>query len=110
MIDRQGRLVTGSFNSARLEAPDGALFRLDADHGLHRLDKNLVLSNGIAVSPDGKTLYVSEMFANKITAYDYDPQNGNVGNRRVFVDIPKEAGKPARPSVTSNPPPASVEA
>ena len=94
MIDRQGRLVTGSFNSARLEAPDGALFRLDADHGLHRLDNNLVLSNGIAVSPDGTTLYVSEMFANKITTYDYDSDTGTVTNRRVFVEIPKEAGMP----------------
>jgi sugar lactone lactonase YvrE len=94
MIDRQGRLVVGSYNSARLEAADGSLFRLDPDRGLHKLDKNLVLSNGIAVSPDSRTLYVSEMFANKITAYDYDAGTGGVGNRRVFVEIPKEAGMP----------------
>ncbi len=94
MIDRQGRLVVGSYNSARLEAADGSLFRLDPDRGLHKLDKNLVLSNGIAVSPDSRTLYVSEMFANKITAYDYEAETGGVGNRRVFVEIPKEAGMP----------------
>ena len=94
MIDRQGRLVTGSFNSVRLETPDGALFRLDADRRLHPLDTKLVLSNGIAVSPDGRILYVSEMFANKITAYDYDSETGTVANRRVFVGIPKEAGMP----------------
>ena len=71
-IDRQGRLVVGSYNSNQLDAPDGSLYRLDADCTLHRLDNNLVLSNGIALSPDGKTLYVSEMFAHKITAYDYE--------------------------------------
>lgn len=94
MIDRQGRLLVGSFNSDQLEAPDGSLYRLDTDHSLHRLDGNLVLSNGIAISPDGKTLYVAEMFANKITVYDYDSETGDAGNRRVFVEIPDEAGKP----------------
>ncbi len=93
-IDRQGRLLVGSYNSDQLDAPDGSLYRLDADRTLNKLDKNLVLSNGIALSLDGKTLYVSEMFANKITAYDYDIETGTAGNRRVFVAIPEEAGKP----------------
>jgi D-xylonolactonase len=93
-IDRQGRLLVGSYNSARLDAPDGSLYRLDADRTLRKLDKNLVLSNGIGLSPDGKTLYVSEMFAHKITAYDYEIESGIAGNRRVFVAIPEDAGKP----------------
>lgn len=93
-IDRQGRLIVGSFNSARLESPDGSLYRLDTDQRIKRLDGGLVLSNGIAISPDGKTLYVAEMFAHKITAYDYDPESGDASNRRVFVEIPDEAGKP----------------
>ena len=59
IIDRQGRLLVGSFNSARLEAPDGSLYRLDTDHGLNRLDGGLVLSNGIAISPGKPTLIAS---------------------------------------------------
>jgi sugar lactone lactonase YvrE len=39
-------------------------------------------------------LYVAEMFAGKITAYDYDADSGTVSNRRVFVNIPKENGMP----------------
>jgi sugar lactone lactonase YvrE len=93
-IDRQGRLLVGSYNSDQLDAPDGSLYRLDTDHALHKLDQNLVLSNGIALSPDGKTLYVSEMFANKINAYDYDIESGIASNRRVLVEIPEDAGKP----------------
>ncbi len=93
-IDRQGRLLVGSYNSVRLDAPDGSLYRLDTDRTLHKLDKNLVLSNGISLSPDGKTIYVSEMFANKITAYDYDIESGTADNRRVFATIPQDAGKP----------------
>jgi sugar lactone lactonase YvrE len=34
------------------------------------------------------------MFANKITAYDYEAETGDIRNRRVFVEIPKDAGMP----------------
>jgi sugar lactone lactonase YvrE len=94
IIDRQGRLVTGSFNHTTLEAPDGELYRLDPDRSMHKLDSRLVLSNGIAVSPDSHTLYVAEMFAHKITAYDYDAATGTVSNRRIFAYIPPEDGMP----------------
>lgn len=101
MIDRQGRLVTGSFNHTTLTAPDGELYRLDPDLSLHKLDTQLVLSNGIGVSPDSQTLYVAEMFAQKITAYDYDAATGTVSNRRLFVEIPVEHGMPDGVTVDS---------
>lgn len=101
MIDRQGRLVTGSFNHTTLGAPDGELFRLDPNLSLHKLDTQLILSNGIGVSPDSQTLYVAEMFAQKITAYDYDAATGTVSNRRTFVSIPPEDGMPDGVTVDS---------
>ena len=94
VIDRQGRLLVGSFNSADPDAPDGSLYRLDTDCSLHKVDKNIALSNGIALSPDGKTVYASEMSANRINAYDYDISTGTLANRRVFVALPEDAGKP----------------
>ena len=93
-VDRQGRLLVGSFNSARPDASDGSLYRLDTDRSLHKLDTNIALSNGIALSPDGRTLYASEMSAYRINAYDYDIESGTVENRRVFVAIPEDGGKP----------------
>ena len=93
-IDRQGRLLVGSFNAARPEASDGSLYRLDTDRSLHKLDTNIALSNGIALSPDGKTLYASEMSAYRINKYDYDIESGTVANRRVFVSISEDGGKP----------------
>jgi sugar lactone lactonase YvrE len=101
MIDRQGRLIVGSFNHTKLEAPDGSLYRLDSDCSLHKLDSQLVLSNGIGISPDSKTLYIAEMFAHKITAYDYDARTGTVSNRRMFVYIPPENGMPDGVTVDS---------
>lgn len=94
MIDPQGRFYVGSYNAADLEAPDGSFFRLDEDKSLHKLDDKLIVTNGVALSPDHKTLYLVEMFANRILAYDYDTATGAAQNRRVFVDIPADDGMP----------------
>ena len=87
-------MIVGSYNSANLDSPDGSVYQLNPDNTLHKIDSGIVTSNGIGLSPDGKTLYVTEMFANKITAYDYNIETGDVSNRRTFVDIPKDAGMP----------------
>jgi len=45
-------------------------------------------------SPDGGTLYVTDMFRRRILAYDYDLATGAVSGRRVFATIPEDAGLP----------------
>ena len=86
--------MVGSFNAADHDAPDGSLYRLDTDRSLHKIDENIALSNGIAISPDGKTVYASEMSAYRINAYDYDAATGTLANRRVFVTLPEDGSKP----------------
>jgi sugar lactone lactonase YvrE len=93
-IDRQGRLVAGTFNPGSLESPDGSIYRLDADKTIYKLDSGLTVPNGITFSLDGKTLYVAEMLKNRILFYDYDTKTGNVSNKKTFADIPKEKGMP----------------
>jgi len=93
-VDPAGRYVVGSFNVKVLDAADGNLWSMGAGGKTTKLDTGLVLPNGITFSPDGQTLYLAEMFRNRILAYDYDPKTGAAGNRRVFVDVPKEAGMP----------------
>ena len=94
MVDRKGRFYVGSYNNDDLESPAGSLYRVDADRSLHKLYTGLAVSNGIGLSPDNKTLYVVDMFAHRILAFDYDEETGDVGNRRIFVDIPEETGLP----------------
>ena len=45
-------------------------------------------------SPDGKTLYLVDMFHSNILAYDHDPATGAVENRRIFASVPEEDGFP----------------
>lgn len=44
-------------------------------------------SNGLAWSPDGRTMYQSDTAAQTIYAFDYDPHYGQASKRRVFAEI-----------------------
>jgi sugar lactone lactonase YvrE len=48
---------------------------------------DLIFPNGMALTPDGKTLVVAETFAHRLTAFDVDPQTGSLSGRRVFADL-----------------------
>ena len=93
-VDRQGRLLAGSMNERDLYAPDGALFRIDPDGAVTRLDEGYAVANGIGLSPDGHTLYVTDMFHGRILAYDYDPGPGTASGRRTFATVPAADGLP----------------
>jgi len=93
-IDRQGRLLAGTANIQQYDAPDGVVYRLDADKSLHEIDDGYAVANGMGFSPDGKTLYVTDMFNNRIIVLDYDTEAGTVSNRRTFVEVPTDEGLP----------------
>lgn len=93
-IDRRGALIAGTMNFREHRKPEGALFRLSPDLELTILDTGLKVANGIGFSPDGGTLYLSEQFAHRILAYDYDDRKGTVSGKRVFAEVPEEAGLP----------------
>jgi len=93
-VDRQGRLLVGTVNMQDGFAPEGSLYRLDLDHSLHQLDTGYAAANGIGVSPDGRTVYVTDMRHHQIMALDYDTVNGTVSNRRIFACVSEEEGMP----------------
>jgi sugar lactone lactonase YvrE len=93
-VDRSGRIVSGTMNFRQHIRPDGCLFRLETDLSLATIDSGLSVANGIGFSIDGKTMYVSEQFAGRILAYDYDEVRGTASGKRTFATVPKEEGLP----------------
>ncbi|MCS4061649.1 SMP-30/gluconolactonase/LRE family protein [Pseudomonas putida] len=99
--DRQGRFWAGTMQTNMGAEPVGALYRYDATADATvkpmqaRLDK-LIVPNGMAFSPDGKTLYVSDSHPSVqlIWAFDYDIDSGTPHNRRIFVDMNQHPGRP----------------
>lgn len=94
VVDRQGRLLVGTVNMQDVFAPDGSLYRLDPDGLLHKLDTGYATANGLGVSPDGKTVYVTDMRHHQIMVLDYDISLGTVSNRRVFARVSDDEGMP----------------
>ncbi len=94
VIDRQGRFLIGTINEKDLASPDGSVYRYDSGGAIAKLDSGLAVANGMGLSPDGETLYVTDMFHSRILAYDYDTEAGVVSARRDFAVIPTEEGYP----------------
>lgn len=88
-VDASGRFLFGSMDTLE-DGPNGALYRLDADLTVHKLQDGIVVSNGPCWSPDGKTFYFSDTWSGEIWAYDYDVEMGSISNRRVFAVLQGE--------------------
>lgn len=91
--DRNGRLWIGTMDAA-IEKPLGSFYRVDPDGSRHWLFDDIIVTNSVAVSPDGRTLYMSDTRRFKLWAFDLDPDEGRLSNRRVFVDYTAERGRP----------------
>jgi len=91
--DPRGRLLVGTMNERR-DAASGALLRLDPDFRLTRVLEGMTISNGLAFSPDGATMYHADTPTRAIEAYDYDLASGTPSNRRGFARF---AGATERP-------------
>lgn len=96
-VDSMGRFWAGTMPIAGPgETPEGSLYCLDLDGSTRRMDGEFWVQNGLAFSPDGRTMYVSDSYApvRTIWAFDYDLDSGVPSNRRVFFDTRNVAGRP----------------
>jgi L-arabinonolactonase len=90
--DPRGRFFAGSMTKT-LKGPTGKLYRVERGD-TQACDDNIWVSNGVAWSPDGATMYFADSHVHTIFAYDYDLANGTLGRRRVFADLSGQAGVP----------------
>jgi L-arabinonolactonase len=90
--DRQGRFWSGTMFEAPGKAPAkiGSLWRLDADLSAHKIIAGIGCANGLAWSPDSRTMYFTDSHTNFVWAYDFDAVSGAAFNKRVFIDLSEE--------------------
>jgi sugar lactone lactonase YvrE len=65
----------------------GKLWRIDKGGKAVLLTDQMGTTNGIALSPDEKILYVNESVQRKIWAFDVD-KKGDISNKRLFAEFP----------------------
>ena len=95
--DASGRLWVGSMVMDMSLASDlGGLYCLD-ERGLTGPHvTGLLTSNGLGMSPDCRTLYLSDSHpkVQKIWAFDLDAATGHLSQQRLFVDMNDWPGRP----------------
>ena len=64
----------------------GQLWRIDTDGAVTLLEADMGTTNGIEVSPDGRTLYVNESAQRNLWAYDLSPE-GEISNKRLLMQF-----------------------
>jgi sugar lactone lactonase YvrE len=96
LVDYRGRAYIGTIGSdIRVGEPivGCELLLVDTDGSVSVIADDLILPNGIALSQDGKSLYVSESFGFAIWQFDVD-EAGRVSNRREFVRFRERLPRP----------------
>jgi sugar lactone lactonase YvrE len=95
--DRQGRFRAGTmFMDMAAEQAVGTVYALEPGGVLRPVVTELFVPNGMAFSPDGRTMYLSDSHpkSQRIWAFDYDTATGAPSNRRLFVDMNPLPGRP----------------
>jgi sugar lactone lactonase YvrE len=91
--DPAGRFWAGTM-SKHEDGPSGSLYRLDTNLQANHMFDGVTVSNGLAWSPDHRTMYYIDTPTKFVVAFDYDKASGAIANRREVVRIPDGEGMP----------------
>jgi len=84
--DARGRVWATAANPGSAAA-DGKLFMFDAGRGRATVASRLLTPSGLAWSVDGTTLYLAESGRAVVHVYDFDLDNGGLGQPHTFADL-----------------------
>ncbi len=93
-VGPDGRFWVGSMDDRAEKEPVGGLYRIDHDGRCTKMLDGLVISNGLAWSPDGSVLYHADTRPGYLQAFDYDAQTGAIANRRLLRHFDNAEGRP----------------
>src|SRR6516162_351220 len=88
VVDARGNIYLNGadFNFVGGGAPKPGYVKLVTPDGrLRQVADDIQFPNGMVITPDNRTLIISESFAGRLTAFDIDP-DGGLSGRRVFAE------------------------
>ncbi|MEX2264509.1 MAG: SMP-30/gluconolactonase/LRE family protein, partial [Bryobacteraceae bacterium] len=86
VLDRKGNIYFTDPKGSSVKNPVGAIYRLGTDGRLTRLIGGLAFPNGLAVSPDQKSLFYVESYTARLSAFDFAP-DGSAANQRAVAQF-----------------------
>ena len=92
-VDRWGRFWVGTMDN-QLHRPNGSLYRVDPDGTVKHLLGDIIVSNGIAFSPDGRRFHFTDTRRHQSFVFDMDPEDGEISGQRLFADYSATGERP----------------
>ncbi|MDR3535356.1 MAG: SMP-30/gluconolactonase/LRE family protein [Acetobacteraceae bacterium] len=93
-VGPDGAFWVGGIDLGSPRQPTASLYRVTPDGRVETRAAGYAGSNGLAWSPDGRTMYHSDSTASFIEAWDFDPATGDMRAHRVVVKVSAEVGRP----------------
>ncbi len=90
VVDGRGNAYVNGGGFSMLSGGDsasGIIALVTPDGAARQVADGLVFPNGMAVTPDNKTLIIAESYGNRLTAFDI-AADGSLSNRRIWADLP----------------------
>lgn len=84
-VDAQGRLWFGTMSNSETD-PSGTLYRVGAHAALLAQDSGYVITNGPAMSPDGRTLYHTDTLKRRVYSFMVS-DDGSLTDKRLFLTL-----------------------
>ena len=91
--DPMGRFWIGTLFEPRT-APDAEMYVLECGKLRRAWAGGMTVSNGLAFSPDGRTMYHADTTSHRIDRYAYDPAHGKLLERTPFQTFPTDKAAP----------------
>ena len=91
VVNEDGRAYIGNFGfdfEAMAPFSPGEIISVSPNGEPQVVAKELAFPNGMVITPDGKTLIVSETLGERLTAFDIEP-SGELGHRRTWAELEK---------------------
>jgi sugar lactone lactonase YvrE len=73
---------------------NGALYRFDPDGSVRTVLRGLTIANGPAITPDGRTMFLSDTPLGHVDRFDVDPATGELSGRQPFLRFESDEGAP----------------
>ena len=89
-VGPDGCFWVGSMDERPQREKRGALYRVTPAGRIERKAEGYAVSNGLAWSPDGRTMYHSDSTAGTIEAWDFDADSGRLSNHRLLATLTSE--------------------
>ncbi|WP_243767420.1 SMP-30/gluconolactonase/LRE family protein [Paenibacillus agricola] len=91
--DPVGRFWAGTTSTQEVDTI-GSLYCLGSDHSVRKMVDGVIVSNGLAWSPDGRTMYYIDSPTKRVVAYDFDMETGALSQLRTIITIAEDGGYP----------------